>query len=113
MGIQSGSGETVAVPQRIIDIVTDSGIPFRVVYGKRVYRNGEIAKSPTVAFYDRRYDFDAHGQFVSEYNRETMLERRTGYGLELQGDVPNWYVDASAMYVICTWLNHMAYQEER
>lgn len=103
----------VTVPQRLIDIVTDSGIPFRVVFENRVYRNGEIAVKPTVAFYDTRYDFDAHGQFVSDFSRETLLERRTGYGLDLQGDVPNWYIDAGSMDLITRWLVHLVTGEER
>lgn len=98
------TGKTVTVPQRVMDFVNDSGIPFRVAYGNRAYRSGEIAPLPTVAFYDARYDFDTHGQFVADYNLETLLERRRGYGLDLQGDVPNWYIDAASMDLVRLWL---------
>lgn len=98
------SRRVVTVPQRIIDIVTDNGIPFRVVYENRVYRSGAIAAIPTVAFYDARYDFDAHGQFVSDYGLDTLLERQRGYGLTLQGGVPNWDIDAASMDLVRSWL---------
>lgn len=112
--VTNKSRPVVTMDERIMDIVTDRGIPFRVVYGHRKYRNGELSKSPVVAFYDRRYDFDTHGQFVADYGRETLLERHSkGWGLDLDGGVPNWTVDASAMYVVMTWLNHMAYAETR
>lgn len=101
---ECNSRRVVTVPQRIIDIVTDNGIPFRVVYENRVYRTGAIAAMPTVAFYDARYDFDAHGQFVSDYNLETLLERQKGYGLTLQGGVPNWDIDAASMDLVRSWL---------
>lgn len=107
------SVKAVTVPQRIMDIVTDNGIPFRVVYENRVYRSGAIAEKPTVAFYDARYDFDAHGQFVSDYDRESLLERRRGYGMDLQGDVPNWYIDAGSMDLVLRWLTHLVTGEER
>jgi hypothetical protein len=98
--------------EKIIDVTTDQGVPFRVVYGKRQFRDGSWSTGRVVAFYDRRNQFDTHGQFVSDYNRETLLERRPGYGLDLQGNEPSWYVDATAMHVIMTWLNCMALQEE-
>ena|SRR5881394_2143978 len=99
--------KAVTVSQRIIDIVTDRGIPFRVVYENRVYRNGEIAAFPTVAFYDTRYDIDAHGQFVSDFSAETLLERQNGYPLDLDGGQPNWQIDGSAMALVKMWLVHV------
>ena len=106
------SRAAVKVAERIIDVTTDRGIPFRVVYGNRTYRDGTIADNPTVSFYDTRYDFGTHGQFVSDYDRDTVLRHRGGWALNLDGGIPDWIVDASAMYVVCTWLNHMTYQEE-
>lgn len=94
------------VPQRIIDIVTDNGIPFRVVYENRVYRSGAIAAKPTVAFYDARYDFTEHGQFVADYNPETLLERQRGYAMPLNGDYADWTIDGSTMNLVLTWLVH-------
>lgn len=111
MSVQSETREIVAIPQRVIDIVTDKGIPFRVAYGNRPYSTGELAKFPTVAFYDARYKMEspvhAHGQFVSDVSIETLLECPTGWPLDLDGGQPNWYIDASAMTLVKTWLVHI------
>jgi hypothetical protein len=89
-----------------IDVVTDRGVPFRVVYGYREYRDGSHSAFPVVSFYDRRYDFTAHGQFVSDYNTETMLERQSGYALCLNGDYADWTIDGSTMNLVRMWLVH-------
>lgn len=100
--------KAVTVPQRIIDIITEKGIPFRVAYGNRAYRDGALAEFPTVAFYDTRYTMDSplheHGQFVSDFSLETLLERQKGYGLDLDGGRTNWYIDANAMDLVRSWL---------
>lgn len=111
MGANLETGETVAVPQRVIDIVTDRGIPFRVAYGNRPYSSGELAKFPTVAFYDARYTMNspvhAHGQFVADYSVETLFERHSGYPLNLYGSEGDWTINANAMSVVRLWLiNH-------
>lgn len=98
------NGETVPVPQRIIDIVTEKGIPFRVVYGKREYLNGTYSLTEVVSFYDSRYSHTPLGQFVSDYYVETLLERECGYGLTLYGGVPDWTIDAGAMDLVRSWL---------
>ena len=102
-----------AVPMdEFITIRTERGIRFKVVYGRRQYRNG-FSFGPVVAFYDTRFEGDTpHGQFVSDYDRETLLKRQQGYALNLYGGDPDWTIDAAAMYVVMTWLNHMAWQEE-
>lgn len=95
-----------------------TGIPFTV----RVVREGEAygmndsqihdSKDPLVEFYDGRYDFDRAkdgsvlGQFVSRYALST-LEGRDGIskhspihdqtGIDLQGGVDSWSVDADFM----------------
>lgn len=100
--------ESPVIPQRVIDIVTDRGVPFRVAYGKRPYTTGELSKFPVVAFYDTRYTMDsplhAHGQFVADYSIETLLERQNGYPLNLAGGQTDWTIDASAMALVRMWL---------
>ena len=104
------TGATVNMAEYVIDVTNMDGIPFRVVYGHRTYRDGTKSLTPVVTFYDRRYAHTAHGQFVSDYTLDTMLERRAGYGLCLDGGVSNWNVDATTMVVVTSWLKQMAFQ---
>ena len=97
----------------VLDIMTENGVPFRVVYGYRQYPTGDYSNIPTVTFYDRRYNHTPYGQFVTDYTREVLLARNDFRGgLNLFGGVSDWCVDASAMFTIRTWLNHMTWQEE-
>ena len=101
------SGRTVPIPLRFIDVVTDRGVPFRVTFGKREYRDGTYSPYEVVSFYDFRYagkDFGPNGQFVSDYNPETLLERQGGYGLCLNGDYADWTIDGTTMFLIRVWL---------
>lgn len=91
---------------RMVDVVTDRGVPFRVTFGKREYRDGTYSPYQVVSFYDARYDFTEHGQFVSDYNPETLLERVSGYPLCLNGDYADWTIDASTMKLVTSWLVH-------
>lgn len=94
-------------------IPTTRGVKFTVVYGYREYLYGDYSETPVVAFYDRRFEgHTQYGQFVSDCNRETLMERQKGYDLELSGGNPDWTIDATTMYVIMAWLNHMVWQEE-
>lgn len=104
--VTNKSRTAVPMDERIIDIVSANRIPFRVVYGKRQYRDGSYSSFEVVSFYDRRFPHTAHGQFVSDYNPETMLERERGYGLNLDGGVPNWTIDAGTMDLVRSWLIH-------
>jgi hypothetical protein len=100
--------KTVTVPQRLIDIVTDKGISFRVAFGNRMLNDGSLEDVPEVAFYDTRYTMTQpvhqHGQFVNAYSVETLLERQSGYPLNLYGGQSNWTIDASAMALVKMWL---------
>lgn len=98
----------------MLDIVTIRGRSFRVVYGKRMYRNGELSENTVVSFYDRRYasyEFGENGQFVSDYNPETLLESK-GYGLCLNGDYADWTIDGTSMVLVRTWLRQLVYTLE-
>lgn len=95
-------GDTV-VP-RCIDIVTNNGIPFRVVYENRVYPSGVISEKPTVAFYDARYAFGPHGQFVADYYVESLQVHDKHKGLYLCGNHKPWTVDAASLRLVWSWL---------
>lgn len=90
----------------ILDIVTDRGIPFRVVYGIREDIHGRpmTEYGKVVAFYDRRFLHTRHGQFVSDYDADTLLNRPI-YGLNLRGNVENWSIDRINMIVVDEWLD--------
>lgn len=81
---QGNTGESVTMDE-FVTITTERGIPFMVVYGKRQYRDGSYSDNAVVSFYDRRYNHTKYGQFVSDYNLETMLQRSNGWGLNLYG----------------------------
>lgn len=85
-----------------LDIITDQEIPFRVVYGRRTYMGNVVSSFPVVAFYDRRYQHDTHGQFVGDYTSETVLNG--DFGLNLNGGEPEWTVDRHAMRLVRAWV---------
>jgi hypothetical protein len=89
----------------IMDVVAYNKVPFRVVYGVRNGLSGEpLTDYPVVSFYDRRYDFTEHGQFVSDYHPTTLIDRDISYGLNLYGRVENWSVDRGTMVTVLDWL---------
>jgi len=102
----SNKGKNAVPALRMVDVVTEKGIPFRVTFGRRKYRDGSYSTTEVVSFYDSRYDFTEHGQFVSDYNPETLLEMRTGTPLHLQGGEPNWVIDGWTMRLVTSWLVH-------
>jgi hypothetical protein len=65
-----------------------------------------------VAFYDATYANDErfpspHGQFVSSYYAETLLETNAHLGLDLYGSEPLWKIDGWAMQVVRDWVRLM------
>jgi hypothetical protein len=119
-----------------LDVTAANGVPFRVVLlldGKSVNFPAASAKftslwgtEPLVEFYDARYrnvrGFTPDGQFVSRYYLETLLGRdeqplsagkSRRYGLDLQGDVPNWTIDATTMRTVGRWLRTEAAPYQR
>lgn len=111
---------TPTVPtESILDVITEAGVPFRVVVGRRhVLHSGWTSVNVVVAFYDRRYAgerFEAHGQFVSDYAPDTLLgldpwDRgdRKGLGLDLWGGEPSWRIDGATMDLVRAWLARVA-----
>lgn len=59
---------------------------------------------PLVEFYDKRFPHTEYGQFVSRYNLTTLLKMKKNLGLNLQGGVPDWSVNAQGMKEVLQWL---------
>jgi len=102
-----------------LDVTAANGVPFRVVLlldGKSTNfpaSNRWRGKLPLVEFYDARYrnvrGFTPDGQFVSRYYLETLLSVDPGHersrrGLDLEGGVPDWTIDAITMRTVAAWL---------
>lgn len=77
--------------------------------GDRYGRNKCLTNDgdPMIEFYDATYAddprFDPKGQFVSRYYIRTILER-DGFGLDLDGGIDVWTIDAEAMTEVRAWL---------
>lgn len=84
-----------------LDIETSQGVPLRAVY---VHAEGD--EQATVRFYDRRYNFTDHGQFITSYWASTIVNKPVG-GLVLQGGVPDWYIDTRAMFGVWVWVMNL------
>ena len=95
--------------------VVSNGIPFHA----RLVKQGETyglnrclthdKSDSMVEFYDARYvkGFESLGQFVSRYYVKTLLDTTWGdarRGLNLQSDIPDWYIDTGAMTKVFEWL---------
>lgn len=107
-----------------MDIVNNRGHRFTVVLAPEGYwYRGKLSTAgPLVEFYDathrdngdrchlsgnRRHDWSIFGQFVSDYNLRSMLERHNAFGLNLHGGEDAWSIDAHAMLTVRTWLEQM------
>lgn len=76
-----------------------NGVPFN----SRIVKKGEKygldfcltydENEPLVEFYDARYPHTEFGQFVSRYYYST-LSKDPGRGINLDGGVDDWFVDA-------------------
>lgn len=62
-------------------------------------------KGALVEFYDTRYPHTQYGQFVSRYNIETILNIQHDVGLDLDGGIPAWKINGSAMNDVVAWLS--------
>ena len=98
-----------------LDVTAANGVPFRVVLlldglsDNYPWAPSADGTKPVVEFYDARYrnvrGFTPDGQFVSRYYLESLVGRFDRYGLDLQGDVPDWTIDASTMRTVAAWLD--------
>lgn len=91
-------------PTCYLDINPSVEIPFRVV----LVRTADPSDA-RVEFFDQRFAFTEHGQFTgARYYADTLLGRDrygTGRGgLNLNGGVPEWQIDAGTMEVVRAWL---------
>ena len=87
-----------------ITVTNENGMTFNVqivLEGESYGLEGSLtAKADLIEFYDARYEgevFGEMGQFVSRYYVETIREHGRGVGLDLDGGVADWTVDAEAM----------------
>jgi hypothetical protein len=93
---------TTKTKTKVATVTNAQGVEFNVVvvppgaaYGLEDRLTNDKGK-PLVEFYDARYDFWEHGQFVSRYYAETLLPW-SGTGLNLDGGVPAWTLEAAPM----------------
>ena len=92
-------------------VTNSNGLSFNVrivrkgdTYGRNNCLTNDDDRS-LVEFYDTRYAHTPLGQFVSRYFAFTLLERAGEYvGLNLDGGVPDWTIDADAMDQVRSWL---------
>jgi len=63
-----------------------------------------------VEFYDARYPHTPDGQFISRYYVETLKEGNKYVGLDLQGDVPAWKIDARTKEMVLEWIAYHTYK---
>lgn len=100
-------------------IINDRGRRF----GVRIVREGDRyglddclthdEREPLVEFYDMTYagaDFGPRGQFVSRYYRCTLMDQQFA-GLDLDGGIDVWKVDAYAMDQVRRLLAHTIREE--
>lgn len=79
-------------------------------YGRNdcLIHDGDFCDEPMIEFYDRTYagdDFGPRGQFVSRYYASDLFDERTaGYGIDLQGDAPDWEIDGETLSRIYDWV---------
>jgi len=92
---------------KLFSVINEHGLRFnlRVVligdsYGLNdclIHDDSEYQLGNLVEFYDARYPHTQHGQFISRYYVNTLLERDQLYGLCLDGGIPDWAIDQPAM----------------
>jgi hypothetical protein len=71
-------------------------------------------EEPLVEFYDPRYPFCQDedgaviGQFVSRYSTNTIFGLdNQGFGINLQGGVPDWVLESDSHQQLKTWANEV------
>lgn len=95
---------------KTFSITASNGVPFNVrivFFGDKYGREDcltHMQEFPLVEFYDARFMHTKHGQFVSRYYVQTVLDHDPLSGLCLDGGVPDWTIDLVSWNVICTWL---------
>jgi len=103
------------IPSLTLDVKNAQGKNFRCKILRKGDRYGvencvrHDSDKPLLEFFDLTYEndprFGPDGQFVSRYYVETIMEGNAG--LILQGGVPDWKIDAVAMFLVRTWLSKL------
>ncbi|MFS0885078.1 hypothetical protein [Aeromicrobium sp. 179-A 4D2 NHS] len=92
-------------------VMSANGTPFNVRFipaGSKEYNfaTGEYTRDAdhdVIAFFDARYGFTPHGQHVSTYRAEDLIEGDRGVGLNLHGGIDDWTLDAESTDGIKGW----------
>lgn len=87
---------------KICTVTTDKGLVLnvkRVDPGEYWGRNQCMKATQTlIEFWDARYsNFGPLGQFISNYNLSTLVGHDPMEGINLDGGVPDWEIDAAAL----------------
>lgn len=100
----------MSIQSKEIAIKADNGIVFNVVIlekGDKYGLNNVLVHDkdqPLVEFYDSTHKFTEHGQFVSRYYIDTIVNSNSG--LNLHGGEPNWQIDSESMNIVRTFLKN-------
>ena len=115
----SGISHTIGYTKQgvnMIKVTLEDTIPWVIVVifkGEKYGRDNCLIhekEHPLVAFYDRRYLFDTDpdgnvvGQLVARYYYGTLVKRDGTYGLDLQGNVPDWKITKEGMEQVYKFL---------
>jgi hypothetical protein len=119
MSVQySTDGEDSSMTTSTYHFITDQNIPMVARFvrkGDRYGLNGFLTHNeddPVVEFYDARFDHNEWagfiGQFISRYCLSTLEEGMFELvicGLDLDGGIPDWKVDAGSMRSVFQWID--------
>lgn len=103
-------GPVLVVPPAADLALTDNDtfapLNVRMVFPGDKYGRDDVlthnGDEPLVEFYDARYPFTEHGQFVSRYYLSTLKEG-PARGLNLDGGIPAWSVTPENMVEVLDW----------
>jgi hypothetical protein len=114
---------------KIIEVINQkTKIPFTVTVIFKGEKHGlndcltHENEIPLVEFFDARYNHTQYGQFTGGSYFATTLLGLDGYGgteigqykgLCLDGDIPQWYIDAGTCKLIATWLKNVLVLEQK
>jgi hypothetical protein len=105
-----------SVNEWTFDFNNSSGVPFRAVIrvGPNQPHMNPTDETPTISFYDRRYhdtfpgsggQFTGGNYYLTEFQG---VEAEYPHGLDLNGGVASWKIDAASMTLVRRWINNVA-----
>lgn len=92
---------------RTLTIIAANGVKFTVLDlqpGEFGAFSAARSEQRQVEFYDAHYRFTQWGQFVTRYNADQITGKDRSRGLDLDGGVPAWSIDAKTYRTIQAWL---------